>query len=505
MATERPLAQSDDSYDRITFLALGRESEAGCPVSGTVGWREGQENRIVFQVSDGPSFAAFGRDLHDAFRKARAGIEAKGFMPLVAGARDQMPADPHELFEPADLAGIAPLRGSEDAPADAPTPRIAHILWVLVALILLALILPSLAHAEIPERGRLVPFPNAPFAWRLEGSDRDPSIVVLHADSGESLARFDIGGGSFCVSDDNNCDLDGIFPIVLASAPQEPVLGVVAHVGAGAGELGQLISVFRPLRDMAKPVFEAVADYALILKVMPDGLVVELEMLGAEDQIVREHRMWIAGDQGHCAEFAALMLPDPPAPSREAADLENTLRRIARDRNLHDFVTLMSDDVLVSFGGDGGKQEFYSSLDLGHEINGEALFWKTLDRLLATGGWNENASPQSMTWPWFFPAWPDDDDGYDAFIAGPDVALRAGPDDTAPVLARLGFGALRFAAPDADAETVDWHAFGWLPVAAPGHCLGYVRAVDATPLLGTRMVASETEDGWKIEAYVAGD
>ncbi|MDP4034169.1 MAG: hypothetical protein Q8P60_15210 [Pseudorhodobacter sp.] len=501
MAVEILRPQSDDSYERISFQALEGGPEEKSLISGTVGWCQGQDNRVVFLVWEGPSFAAHGHDLHDAFRKARAGIEARGFRPLVAGVRARIPADPLALFEPADIAEIAPLADAEDSAAEVTAPRFEPKLWVVVALILLALLVPALARAEVPVSGLLAQFPNAPFSWRFEGSQPDAHIVVLDNGTGQAVARHEIDGGSFCKGDDDNCDLDGIFPIVLASAPQDPVLGVVAHVGAH----GQRISVFRPLRDKAKPVFEAVAEYALILKVMPDGLAVEMEMLGTADQIVRDHRMWIAGDTGQCAAATAPHLPEPPAPSAEAAGLENNLRRIARERNLYDFVSLLSDDVLVSFGGDGGKQEFLSSLDQGHETNGEAAFWKSLDRLLAAGGWNESAAPQSMIWPWFFHAWPDDDDGYDAYIVGPDIPLRAGPDDTAPVLATLGFGVLRYAAPDWETEAVDWQATGWLPVAAPGHCLGYVRAEDATPLLGTRLVARQTSSGWKIEALVEGD
>lgn len=501
MAAKTPVAQSDDTYDRIQFFPLGQGCDDTKRVSGTVGWREGPENRVAFQVWDGPSFAAFGHNLHDAFCKARAGIEARGFVPLVTGAGAQMPTDPHALFDPADLTEVAPLANAEKGTTDIPAPRFEPKLWALIALILLALLVPAFAHAEVPVPGTQARFPNAPFSWRYEGADRDSRIIILDDKGGQPAALYDLDGGWFCKSDDDNCDLDGIFPIVLTSTPQEPVLGVVAHVGAH----GQRISVFRPLRDKTRPVFEAVAEYALILKVMPDGLAVEMEMLGTGDQIVRDHRMWIAGDAGLCTEVTEQRLPAPPAPSREAAELENTLRRIARDRNLYDFVALLSDDVLVSFGGEGGKQEFLSSLDLGHEINGEAVFWKTLDRLLASGGWNEDTAPQIMTWPWFFAGWPQDDDGYDAFIAGPDVALRAGPHETAPVLATLGFGALRFAAPDDDAQVVDWNASGWLPVAAPGYCLGYVRAQDATPLLGTRLVARQTNGGWEIEAMVSGD
>jgi len=347
------------------------------------------------------------------------------------------------------------------------SPRHEPTLWALVALILLALLFPAQAHAEIPAQGKVVQFPNAPMAWRYDGPDLDPSIVIIDNKNGQATAHYQIDGGSFCDHDYDNCKLDGIFSVVLASAPKEPVLGVVAHVGAH----GQRFSVFRPLRDKAKPVFEAVADYALILKVMPDGLIVDLEQDDGAGNVSREHQMWIAGDRGKCKNADFDRLPSPPAPTREAAELENTLRRIARLRDLRSFVELLDDDVLVSFGGRGGSVEFLSSLRRDDEINGEAIFWARLDRLLAAGGWNDEAAPQVITWPWFFEAWPEGDDGFDAYIAGPDILLRAGPDETAPVLAKLPFGTLRFAAPDGDAEAVDWHAIGWLPVAAPGYCL----------------------------------
>lgn len=498
MTIETLPSQSDDSYRRIIFVAMDGGPEGAGERTGTVGWREGQENRVVFQVWDGPSFAATGHDLHDAFRKAHKGIEAGGFSPLVAGACDPMPGDAHALFDPVEISDTAPRTHGRAADVG---PRFEPRLLALVVVILLALLVPVLVRAEVPVSGMLAPFPNTAFSWRFEASKPDPHIVILDSATGQPIARHEMDGGRFCVSDDDYCDLDGIFPMVLASAPQEPVLGVIAHVG----DHGQRLSIFRPLRDKAAPVFEAVADYDLVLKVMPDGVMVERAMLGADSQIVWDHQMWIAGDTGRCATVTATRLPDPPAPSAEVAGLENTLRRIARNRDIFAFTTLLTDDVLVSFGGDGGVQEFLSTLDQGHEADGTAAFWKTLDRLLATGGWNEGSAPQTMTWPWYFVAWPDAEDGYDAFIAGPDIQLRAGPHETAPLLATLGFGVLRYAAPDGEAEVVDWPTTGWLPVATPDHCLGYVRAEEATALLGPRMIARQTADGWEIEAFVAGD
>ncbi len=535
MADESLLPQSDDSYERIVFHALANSVE----VDGTVGWREGQENRVVFSVWEGPSFAAIGSDLHEAVGNACAGIKALGYVPIIAGAGNRVPADPHELFRPVKLAETGLLENATDMSGGVFQKEFSGlqpVLWVLVATILLALMLPVFAHAEIPVPGKNVAFPNAPYFWRYEGPDFNsrigntdaalhlreegidpdsltPRIVILHNDNLEIIASYELQGGSFCDFEDDNCELDGFFPIVLASAAKEPVIAAVTHVGVH----GQKLSVFRPLRDSAKPVFDVVADYALILKIMPEGLMVDLEMEGKDGQISRDHKMWIAGNAGECSQLQDERLPAPPPPTQEAATLENELRRIARERSLADFTALLADDVLVSFGGEGGLQEFLSMLDRGHEINGEAEFWKTLDRLLAAGGWSESDKGQSgggdnqqtVTWPWFFAAWPQGDDGMDAYLAGPDLVLRAGPDDNSPILAKLPFSVLRLAAPDsasdAGSEIVNWHAFGWLPVAVPGHCLAYVRAQDAAPLNGTRMIARRDGGKWLIEAFVSGD
>jgi hypothetical protein len=496
MIAENPLPQSEDSYYRINFRALGDGTEA----EGTVGWREGQENRVAFQIWDGPSFAAEGHDLHDAFCKARAGIEARGFLPLIAGARAEVPADPHDLFEPARSAEIVPLDDVGESAAGATAPRYEPLLWALAALILLALLLPGLAHAEIPVPGKVVRFPNAPYAWRYEGPDLDPRIVILDNKTGEPTARYDIGGGSFCDDDADNCELDGLFPLVLANAAKEPVLAVVAHVGAH----GQRLSVFRPLRDKAKPVFEATAEFALLFKVLPGGLLVEMEQADKDGHVTRDMKMWLTGDDRPCPAAPDVRLAAPPPPSPPAAKFTLKLQRITRERDLAAFMKLLGDDVLVSFGGNGGKQEFTEHWKLGTTA-GEATFWRVMDRLLAQPGWNTDDTPQTLTFPWYFAAWPDGDEPYDVYLSEPGTALRAGPDAKAPLFATLGFEVLRFRPPEHGEDEIDWHATGWLPVASTDHCLAYVRAEDTVPLLGTRLVARETNDGWEIEAMVVGD
>lgn len=351
-----PAAQSDDCYSRISFGTVAGGEE----VEGVLGWREGAENRVVFQVWDGPSFAAEGSDLAVAFAAARAGIIRAGFAP-------RPPSD----------GGLGDLFANAEV-VEAGSPRPFRLLpWLLLAAALAGLLLPALVRADVLPRG------------------------------------------------------------------------------ATAG----------PPRILA-----------------------------------------ISNGDGR-ATTTAITLPQAPALSRSAAAFDKRLHDIAAARDLAGFMALLTDDVLVSFGGSGGKAEFAAewALETGP---GRVEFWATLDRLLAHGGWNEAGTaeyPQRQTYPWFFAAWAEDADAEGGFVANEEIALRAAPDSDAAVVARLPRAAVLRDRTEAGEAAREQDAHGWLHVTAPDGAVGYVRRDDTTPLLGTRLVAIETEQGWRIEAMVAGD
>ena len=352
-----PAAQSDDCYSRISFRTVA----GGDEVEGVLGWREGAENRVVFQVWDGPSFAAEGRDLAAAFAAAHAGIMRAGFAPRAPSVGDLA-----DLFAEVETknAGLS--------------PRVQPLPWLLAAAAALALLLlPALVRAEAPSRG--------------EAAARPRVLAISNGDGRETTP--------------------------------------------------------------------------------------------------------------------AVPLPRAPPLSPSAAAFDARLRDMAAARDLAGFMALLTDDVLVSFGGDGGKAEFAAEWALETEP-GRVKFWATLDRLLAHGGWNEAGDveyPQRQTYPWFFAAWPEDAEAEGGFVANEDIALRAAPDADAAVLARLPSAAVLRDQAEAGDEARELDAHGWLHVTAPGGAVGYVRRDDVTPLLGTRLVAGETETGWRIEAMVAGD
>lgn len=480
-------AQSDDCYSRISFMTRG-----GDEAEGTLGWREGAENRVVFQVWDGPSFAAEGDDLAAAFAASRAGIVRAGYIP-------QMPDD-------GNLDDIFACAAAQDT---ASLPRFQPRLWLLVAAILLALLIPAIVRAEVPPIGKSEPFFTAPYKWRLDATAGLSRILMIRKESqGQLVARYDLEDLFFCDGAEDNCALDGIFALDLPGMADEPVLVVIGHIGAH----GQKLSIYRPLKNETKPVFEATADFALGLRVRRDGVDVTVDRALAGGEARQEQLYWPGPPKAAHPAPPDISLPQPPPPSPSAHAFDARLRTIAAARDLDAFMALLADDVLVSFGGNGGKAEFaeYWRLDT---QPGRGLFWATLDRLLTQGGWNEAGGkdddgadyPQRLTWPWFFVAWPSHADAENVFIANEDAPLRAAPHDTAPVLARLSSGTVLHGRMDESDEWPEWVGHGWLEVVAPGDALGVVRQEDVTPLLEIRMIAAETDAGWTIEALVAGD
>jgi hypothetical protein len=131
-----------------------------------------------------------------------------------------------------------------------------------------------------------MPFPNAPFTYRYEA----PQVTVSSNSTGTQVARYDLADMNFCEGPDDNCALDGMFGMVAAGLPNEPVLVAIAHVGAH----GQRLSVFRPKADAARPVFEATADYALSYRLHQGRLSVTVDRADGNGTVKQEHLSWPA-------------------------------------------------------------------------------------------------------------------------------------------------------------------------------------------------------------------
>jgi hypothetical protein len=217
-----------------------------------------------------------------------------------------------------------------------------------------------------------------------------------------------------------------------------------------------------------------------------------------------------ARSAGRCPQGTErITLAPQPLPSAAATRFDADLRKAVSTRDLQQFLGLLSDEVTVSFGGESGKAAFARQWQLDTPA-GRELLWRYLDQMLELGGWNMAGQPSAgiaerFTYPWFFSAWPDEADPFDAFVAAIDTELRSRPGTSAPVVTRVSRFAVLRGRSAGDSRKDGSAGQDWIAVSAPCGERGYVREESVLPVLGTRLIAARRPEGWRIEAVVAGD
>lgn len=209
--------------------------------------------------------------------------------------------------------------------------------------------------------------------------------------------------------------------------------------------------------------------------------------------------------------FLLLMLA---APAATAAQVRRSppVDRCASDRSFLDFrrrlltavdnhsarfiLSILSDDVQSSFGGDPGRADFIAHWQLDRPAT--SRLWRELGTALRLG-----CVPvaDGALWSPSFSA-PAGDDGEDElvqrFIAVvPGAVLRAGASDGARVIAALEWDVMT--APDNDG------ASPWIAARLADGRRGYVRRRDVRDLADYRAVFEKRGGRWRMTAFIAGD
>lgn len=178
-------------------------------------------------------------------------------------------------------------------------------------------------------------------------------------------------------------------------------------------------------------------------------------------------------------------------------EFRRSLERSVAARDLDGLVSLMSEDVRVSFGGRMGREQFRSYW-AGRERTEQ--LWTTLGEVIALGcaGRVDGMGRPYRAMPAMFMT-SGALDGFTTWVSRPGAVLRSRPHASAPVIMRLpDWTVLR-----EDDERQE--AAGFRPVITPRHRRGFVAEGQARSLIDYRLVFEPGRDGWRISAFVAGD
>jgi len=208
---------------------------------------------------------------------------------------------------------------------------------------------------------------------------------------------------------------------------------------------------------------------------------------------------------GFSLSFAQAKLLPP-----KTAIFDNSLSKFLKDlskavenEDTPFIVNHLAEEIMVSFGGDGGIQEFkeYWTLD-----KDTSELWEELKKIMTLGG-GPYEGIERYTLPYVFTQWPDDE-SFDAFeyaaITGSNVNVRDLPSvEGSKVLGQFSYDIVKI---NYEKTHPEYEDTGWYYVeSSTGDLEGYVYGFYVRSPIDYRLGLEKMEGEWKITYLVAGD
>jgi hypothetical protein len=178
-------------------------------------------------------------------------------------------------------------------------------------------------------------------------------------------------------------------------------------------------------------------------------------------------------------------------------DLEDAVR----SRDKEHIIDLLSLDILNSFGGNGGVEEFKSYWNW---TSASSPFWRIMERLLEMGGGKYRQKGRYIL-PYVFQEWNDQYSSYEyAAITGTYVNVRDKPDiSQSKVLGQFNYDIVKV---DYERSAPSMEDPEWFFVTSlDGSKEGYVFWKYVWSPIGYRAIFEKIDDQWKMTIFLAGD
>lgn len=181
----------------------------------------------------------------------------------------------------------------------------------------------------------------------------------------------------------------------------------------------------------------------------------------------------------------------------------NHLKSAIKDKDTAYVISILTPDVYVSHGGNGGVKEFRSRWNWS---SGESPFWSTMDRLLQLGG-TKYKGDGLYSLPYVSSNWPGDEI-YGVFehmaITGTNVNIRSNPDlINSKVVGQFSYDIVKV---DYEKSVRAFEKTIWYYTESlDGKLKGFVSSDYIWSPVGYRTTFKFIDTKWKIMVLVAGD
>ena len=181
----------------------------------------------------------------------------------------------------------------------------------------------------------------------------------------------------------------------------------------------------------------------------------------------------------------------------------SNLKDAVKNKDKKFIISILSSDILVSHGGNGGTKEFMSHWDWSSD---DSAFWKTMDKMLQLGSGKHNGDG-FYSIPYVSSDWPEDAK-YDAFehmaIIGTNVNVRDNPDlKTSKVVGQFSYDIVKvdFEKSIGPFDDTIWYYTESLD----GKLKGFVFKDYIWSPIGYRATFEFINNEWKMTILVQGD
>jgi hypothetical protein len=239
----------------------------------------------------------------------------------------------------------------------------------------------------------------------------------------------------------------------------------------------------------------------------PQEVEFEMESSG-EGQTRREVRRFVLSPDGGTltdvtspAQFVRVRCEQVPLPFVDEASndpdflaFRTRLLEAVASRDTAFILSLVSDGILNSLGGDGGIDEFIRHWQLDAEVS---RFWTEFETLLRLGG--AFMTDDRFLAPYTAATWQNTNlDGFDySAVIGANVNVRSEPSLTAPVVSRMSYQTVREARSISSDE--------WVPVRLTDGGTAYINKRYVRSPISYRAMFERSNGRWELTAFLAGD
>jgi len=175
---------------------------------------------------------------------------------------------------------------------------------------------------------------------------------------------------------------------------------------------------------------------------------------------------------------------------------KNEILNAIEKKDTNFIVSVLDTNILNSFGGNGGIQEFW---DMWQIEDPNTSFWNELKKVFTMGGTFIDNNKNMFAMPYLFSIWPEDLDPFTYVAAiNKNVELYESPSKKSKIIKKISYEILMLV--DFEEENNNWKN-----VMTLDSVYGFIQKDFIRSPIDYRVVLQKEKDKWKIISFVAGD